>query len=163
MKTKWKGFFFFALVLVLAVMLCACAPNTEEPNEDEDPYDYVDSLSVRIENATGKDITKMRLRPNEDFGWIDIQLDEVLLNGSIVSVDLTGNIVVIEGWEFELTYADETVETRQLVPINQHKYIVFNETGFTFEEAADGESNTNDPGTENTDGGEQTPSGGDAE
>ena len=163
MKTKWKGFFFFALVLVLAVMLCACAPNTEEPNEDEDPYDYVDSLSVRIENATGKDITKMRLRPNEDFGWIDIQLDEVLLNGSIVSVDLTGNIVVIEGWEFELTYADETVETRQLVPINQHKYIIFNETGFTFEEAADGEPNTDDSGTENTDGGEQTPSGGDAE
>lgn len=163
MKMKWKGLFFFALVLVLAVLLCACTPNAEEPNEDEDPYDYVDSLSVRIENATGKDITKMRLRPNDEFGWIDIQLDEVLLEGSIVSVDLTGKIVVIEGWEFELTYADETVETRELVPINQHKYIIFNETGFTFEEEADGEPDANESGSENPDGGEQTPSGEDAE
>ena len=80
-----------------------------------------------------------------------------------ISVDLTGKIVVIEGWEFELTYADETVETRELVPINQHKYIIFNETSFTIEEEADGEPDANESGSENPDGGEQTPSGEDAD
>ena len=55
------------------------------------------------------------------------------------------------------------METRVLVPINQHKFIIFNETGFTFEEEADGEPDANDSGSEYPDCVEQTPSGEDAE
>jgi len=128
---------FFILIILLSFALCACSDDTRP----EDEYNYTANLSLNIENRSEDDISAMRMRPNKDFEWIDIPLNDILSSEAVVKIDLSGKIPLVEGWIVEITYnADESTKEFKDVPVSEHAYLYFDGETFSDELPTDPEN-----------------------
>ena len=93
-----------AICAVCITLLCALAGCGGE----ELPTQEVD-YSMMFENQTGRDISKLEIRPSENIDWSEITLAEgAWKSGYEMPVTLQGQLPIAEnGWQVQMTFADD--------------------------------------------------------
>lgn len=86
--------------MMMLLGLTACG-GEEVPTEEAD-------YSMVFENQTGRDVSKLEIRPSEDADWSEITLsDGAWKNSYEMPVTLQGQLPVTEnGWQVQMTFAD---------------------------------------------------------
>ena len=95
-----KKWFMMGMAAILACGLSACGTVETVPTEEAD-------YSMVFANQTGKNVSKVEIRADEEADWYEITLTENEWKNSFeIPVSLQGQIPVAEdGWQVQMTFA----------------------------------------------------------
>ena len=96
---KW---FMMGMAAVLACGLSACGTAETVPTEEAD-------YSMTFANQTGRNVSRLEIRPSEEADWSEITLTENEWKNSFeIPVSLQGQIPVAEdGWQVQMTFVGD--------------------------------------------------------
>lgn len=107
------------LAAFMAVGMTACG-GEELPTQEVD-------YSMMFENQTGRDISKLEIRPSENADWVEITLTEGTWKNSYeMPVTLQGQLPIAEnGWQVQMTFADDETDIWEGVNFADETTITF--------------------------------------
>ena len=127
---KW---FMMSMAAVLACGLSACGTAEAVPTEEAD-------YSMIFANQTGRNVSRLEIRPSEEADWSEITLTENEWKNSFeIPVSLQGQIPVAEdGWQVQMTFAGNDAAVWDGITFADAQTITFSvdENGITAAEVA---------------------------
>lgn len=90
---------------IFALLLAACSlVGCGDASVQTEEVDY----TMTFANRTGRDVSKLEIRPSEDSAWSEITLSEAeWKDGYEMPVSMQGQMPLAEdGWQVQMTFAD---------------------------------------------------------
>lgn len=97
-----KKWFMIGMTAMLTCFLSACGAEATVPTQDVD-------YSMTFANQTGRNVSRLEIRPSEEAEWSEITLTENEWKNSFeMPVSMQGQIPVAEdGWQVQMTFASD--------------------------------------------------------
>lgn len=111
------------MIAMAAVLSCGIAACSAEEDMQMQEVDY----NMTFANQTGKNVSKLEIRPSEEADWSEITLTENEWKSSFeIPVSLQGQIPLAEdGWQVQMTFMGEDAAVWDGIVLADDQTIIF--------------------------------------